>query len=97
MLGVTNQPNTDGSALAVRGPHSNTSKASQPSSHAFQKKSNHPWCELCKRTGHTKETCWKLNGKPVDWKQTPRITQDNKVNVAKSENQMSESNPFNKK
>lgn len=97
MLGVTtNQPITDGSALIVRGPHSNTSKASQPSTHAFQKKSNRPWCEHCKRTGHTKETCWKLNGKPIDWKPSPRITQDSKGNVATSESQMSLSNPFNK-
>ena len=22
------------------------------------------WCEYCKKTNHTKETCWKLNGKP---------------------------------
>lgn len=23
-----------------------------------------PWCDQCKRLLHTKETCWKLNGKP---------------------------------
>ena len=22
------------------------------------------WCDYCKKTNHTKETCWKLNGKP---------------------------------
>ncbi|XP_075508773.1 uncharacterized protein LOC142545460 [Primulina tabacum] len=27
-----------------------------------------PWCDHCKRPGHTKETCWKIHGKPLDWK-----------------------------
>ena len=25
-----------------------------------------PWCDFCKRPGHTKETCWKIHGKPTD-------------------------------
>lgn len=27
-----------------------------------------PWCDHCKRPGHTKESCWKIHGRPVDWK-----------------------------
>ncbi|KAK9046784.1 hypothetical protein V6N11_052661 [Hibiscus sabdariffa] len=27
-----------------------------------------PWCEYCKKSGHTKDKCWKLHGKPLDWK-----------------------------
>ncbi|GAV70451.1 UBN2_3 domain-containing protein [Cephalotus follicularis] len=27
-----------------------------------------PWCDHCRKPGHTKETCWKLHGKPADWK-----------------------------
>jgi hypothetical protein len=27
-----------------------------------------PWCEHCKKLWHTKETCWKLHGKPANWK-----------------------------
>ena len=23
-----------------------------------------PWCDYCKRAWHTKETCWKIHGKP---------------------------------
>ena len=26
------------------------------------------WCEHCKKPWHTKETCWKLHGKPGNWK-----------------------------
>lgn len=27
-----------------------------------------PWCSHCSKLGHTKETCWRLHGKPADWK-----------------------------
>ncbi|KAI5439871.1 hypothetical protein KIW84_025287 [Lathyrus oleraceus] len=27
-----------------------------------------PWCDHCKRGWHTHETCWKLKGKPPNWK-----------------------------
>jgi len=27
-----------------------------------------PWCEYCNKPYHTKETCWKLHGKPANWK-----------------------------
>lgn len=27
-----------------------------------------PWCEHCQKSGHTKETCWDIHGKPPDWK-----------------------------
>nr|XP_004492288.1 uncharacterized protein LOC101512800 [Cicer arietinum] len=32
------------------------------------KKKKKPWCDHCQRTGHTKDTCWKIHGKPADWK-----------------------------
>ena len=25
-----------------------------------------PWCDHCKKPGHTKETCWKIHGKPLN-------------------------------
>ena len=31
-------------------------------------KKGRPWCEHCKKPGHTKEICWKIYGKPADWK-----------------------------
>ncbi|KAK3013501.1 hypothetical protein RJ639_010094 [Escallonia herrerae] len=27
-----------------------------------------PWCDHCRRPGHIKEKCWKIHGKPADWK-----------------------------
>ncbi|KAK4254159.1 hypothetical protein QN277_020331 [Acacia crassicarpa] len=29
---------------------------------------NQLFCDHCKRSGHTKDTCWDLHGKPADWK-----------------------------
>jgi len=26
------------------------------------------WCDFCKKPYHTKETCWKIYGKPANWK-----------------------------
>ena len=41
-------------------------KAPNGSSQNQQKK--RPWREHCRKTGHTKDTCWELYGKPPDWK-----------------------------
>nr|GMD69793.1 Retrovirus-related Pol polyprotein from transposon RE1 [Ipomoea batatas] len=32
------------------------------------RKGGRPWCEHCKKAGHFRETCWKIHGKPADWK-----------------------------
>ncbi|XP_061359350.1 uncharacterized protein LOC133303456 [Gastrolobium bilobum] len=32
------------------------------------------WCDHCNRTGHIRDTCWKIHGKPADWK--PRQNRD---------------------
>lgn len=33
-----------------------------------QRRKGKPWCDHCKRSGHSRETCWVLHGKPKDWK-----------------------------
>ena len=33
------------------------------------------WCNHCTRPSHTKENCWKIHGKPANWK--PRPKKDN--------------------
>ncbi|KAK3031945.1 hypothetical protein RJ639_036229 [Escallonia herrerae] len=43
-----------------------------------------PWCDHCRRPGHIKEKCWKIHGKPADWK--PRKPQpENRGYVATTE------------
>ncbi|CAH9061826.1 unnamed protein product [Cuscuta epithymum] len=27
-----------------------------------------PWCDFCKKLWHTRDTCWKIHGKPPGWK-----------------------------
>jgi hypothetical protein len=57
----------EGSALATRGyPNSN---------HDSRQKRGRPWCDHCNKLGHVKETCWKIHGKPADWKPS-RLTND---------------------
>ncbi|KAI5410279.1 hypothetical protein KIW84_055684 [Lathyrus oleraceus] len=58
MLGTPSSvPYSESSAMAARG--------NQP--RPPQKKTR-PWCEHCKRPGHTKETCWIIHGKPSETK-----------------------------
>lgn len=48
------QPATDRSALVVRNAEPDDKRTR-----------NRSWCDHCKKPGHTKETCWKLHGKPA--------------------------------
>jgi len=33
-----------------------------------EEKSDRPWCNHCKHPWHTHETCWKIHGKPPNWR-----------------------------
>lgn len=58
MMGKTPQSSeSEGSALATRNPDEG-------------KRSDKviPYCDHCRREWHTRETCWKLKGKPPNWK-----------------------------
>ncbi|KAJ1404398.1 gag-polypeptide of LTR copia-type [Sesbania bispinosa] len=60
MLGKSSAaPCIEGSAMAARG---NQPRPSQ--------KKNRPWCDHCKKLGHTKDTCWIIHGRPSEAKQT---------------------------
>ena len=48
----------EASALVTRGPHARSSP----------RQSKRTYCEHCKKTSHTKATCWTLHGKPTDYK-----------------------------
>lgn len=39
------------------------------------KLANKQWCDHCHRPYHTRETCWKIHGKPPNWK--PRSQREN--------------------
>jgi hypothetical protein len=32
-----------------------------------------PWCDHCNKPGHVKENCWKIHGKPADWKPSKSV------------------------
>ena len=73
MMGPSNtNQSADGSALAVRGaPNSESALAARGASQPFsdsKPRRGRPWCEHCHKPGHFKETCWKIHGKPADWK-----------------------------
>ncbi|KAF7835374.1 Retrovirus-related Pol polyprotein from transposon TNT 1-94 [Senna tora] len=60
MLGsLADSDPVNGSALAVHGVSHNPGNG---------QKKGRPWCDLCHRTRHIKDKCWKLHGKPSDWK-----------------------------
>jgi len=49
----------DSPAMLSHGPQSGTGQNHQR---------RRPWCEHCHTDGHTKDICWKLHGKPANWK-----------------------------
>ncbi|CAM8951545.1 unnamed protein product [Rhodiola kirilowii] len=49
----------EGSALAIRGVDSEG---------GMRGGKQRPWCDHCKRPWHTRDSCWKLHGKPANWK-----------------------------
>ena len=53
---LTSRP--EASTLVTRGPHARSSP----------RQSKRTYCEHCKKTSHTKATCWTLHGKPTDYK-----------------------------
>src|ERR1044072_1910570 len=58
MLGKsTSASYSENSAMAARANHLRP-----------QQKKNRPWCDNCKKPGHTMDNCWVIQGKPVDAK-----------------------------
>ena len=50
---VPPSPKPEGIGLGIKGP---------------KPQSGRPWCEHCRKPGHTKDTCWEIHGKPPNWK-----------------------------
>ncbi|XP_056174835.1 uncharacterized protein LOC130140180 [Syzygium oleosum] len=79
---------SENSALVSRGPDSEEDRRKKP------------WCEHCKKPWHTKETCWKIHGKPQNWKKEGwkrRSSNDGRAFQATNEEQIkSDLVPFTK-
>ena len=70
MLGKTTQPSSnESSALAV-----NNIGASNDGNKP--RKGGRPWCNHCERPGHTRNTCWNIHGKLVNWKPKSTSAED---------------------
>ncbi|KAF7802209.1 Retrovirus-related Pol polyprotein from transposon RE1 [Senna tora] len=70
---LANSDSVNGSALAVHGVSHNPGNG---------QKKGRPWCDHCHRTGHVKDKCWKLHGKPSDWNSWYPYIQNYKVRIA---------------
>lgn len=43
-----------------------------------QKRNGKFWCDYCQRSDHSRDRCWKLHGKPDNWKDTRNYRRDSK-------------------
>ncbi|CAL5343147.1 unnamed protein product [Camellia sinensis] len=50
------------------------------------------WCDFCNKPRHTRETCWKIHGKPVNWKSSKQGEKNRGFPTANE----ADSGPFNK-
>ena len=78
--------------------NSSTLAAKGNQGHESKMKKGRSWSEHCRRPSHTHETCWKIHGKPNDWKlKKYGAEKENCGNaVATDESKMTESIPFSK-
>ena len=61
-------------------------------------KGGRPLCDHCRKPGHSRETCWKIHGKPADWKPRQPLEKEGRGNHVAVDEQSSqiEVSPFNK-
>ena len=77
---------TENSALATSGanrPYTNQRRSDEKSQVS---------CDYCNKPCHTQETCWKIHGKPANWKSSKPGERSNRLTPANE----AESSPFNK-
>ncbi|PON70009.1 LOW QUALITY PROTEIN: hypothetical protein PanWU01x14_084730 [Parasponia andersonii] len=60
MMGTSNNSTAISFALAVQGAHSQN--------YGNRARKERPWCDHCRKPGHTKDKCWMIHGKSADWK-----------------------------
>lgn len=71
MLGTV-KTTTENSAFSVHGPENSRGESRS------QKKSGNSWCDYCQRSNHSRDKCWKLHGKPDNWKDTRNNRRDSR-------------------
>ncbi|XP_073147995.1 uncharacterized protein [Henckelia pumila] len=96
MLGKKNiNGPVEGSALTL-GPVEGSALAATNKSINFRRKPDEKpkvWCDVCERPYHTRETCWKIHGKPANWKSNKLGNRHNRVIPTANE---AETSPFSK-
>ncbi|CAN0910966.1 Retrovirus-related Pol polyprotein from transposon TNT 1-94 [Linum grandiflorum] len=92
MVTANKTPQVESSALAVRNQQRN--KAVQNSNQLGVDEEEEPYCDRCRRHGHTRAECWYLIGGPPGWK--PRNTEKKKraqAHVAETSEKPAETPP----
>ena len=69
MLGKAKEPNSLDSQLSESSMFTKRHYSQNGDSRTGDKNGN-PWCNHCRRVGHTKDTCWEIHGKPPHLKQS---------------------------
>ena len=94
MMGSQNSAlSIEGFTLVARGPPSNTNNENC-------QKNGRPWCDHYRKLGHSRENCWKIHGKPADWKPSKpfddRESSAHKVAVSEDKPTSTKTSPFTK-
>ena len=86
--GQHSSPTLEGSAFAACGSNP------QNQQDTCQQRKGRPWCDHCAKPGHTKDTYWKIHGKPADW--SDRDNRANSISAVKEQLPAAQSSPFTK-
>ena len=81
-------PSTENSALVVRTFNSQGNES--------KTRKGRPWCDHCRKPGHVREKCWKIYGKPADWKPSRQHPDSHAFAAVPEEKTGAETNLFSK-
>ncbi|RVW82145.1 hypothetical protein CK203_052483 [Vitis vinifera] len=57
----------------ISGPENVQNSSQTTTNNNHQRRNSRPWCNHCRKPGHTKDHCWQIYGKPADWKSRQSI------------------------
>ena len=96
MLKETKASVTENSALAAHKSYDESGFRKPTASSTNFRQKGRLWCDHCKKSNHSRDTCWEIHGKPADWK--PRMKNKGYQAAASNQNQKEKSDspsPFN--